>query len=168
MYVLHLAPLLLLLADGDDEPGFLDSLRSHEDLVTWLGILSVVGFVASLVLLPWGIARIPDDYFAGPRAPRPAWHDAHRIVFWTIKVALNLAGAVLVLAGIAMLVLPGQGILAILVGLMLFDFPGKRRLELWLMRRKQVARAMNWIRKKAGRAPFAVYRARGASLDEGS
>jgi len=161
-----LHPALTHLLTPGDEPGLLESLRAHEGLVTWLGILSAVGFVASLVLLPWGIARIPDDYFAEPKAPRPRWHDSHRVVFWTIKIALNLAGAVLVLAGIAMLVLPGQGILAILVGLMLLDFPGKRRLELWLMRRRQVARAMNWIRKKAGRAPLAVFPGRGGNRDE--
>ncbi len=136
----------------------LESLRSHEGLVAWLGILAVIGFVASLILLPLLIARIPDDYFAGSKAPRASWHDAHPIVFYSIKISKNLAGVLLVLAGVAMLVLPGQGILAILLGLMLLDFPGKRRLELYLMRHKHVSRALNWIRAKAGRPPLRVYR----------
>ncbi len=149
------------LALGEEEdPGLLESIRTHPGLVTALGIFSVVGFVASLILLPWGIARIPDDYFARRRAPRPAWHDAHRIIYWMIKVGKNLIGALLILAGVAMLVLPGQGILAILLGLMMLEFPGKRGLELWLMRRKRVAQAMNWIRAKAGRSPLEVYRPR--------
>ncbi len=61
------------------------------------------------------------------------------------------------LTGVAMLVLPGQGILAILLGLMMLEFPGKRGMELWLMRRHRIAQAMNWIRAKAGRSPLEVY-----------
>jgi hypothetical protein len=139
----------------------LETLRSHEGLFAWLGAASLVMFVGSLILLPWGIARIPDDYFASLRAPRPSWHGVHPAIFWMIKTGKNLAGVLLILAGILMLVLPGQGILAILVGLMLLEFPGKRRLELIMMRRRQISRTMNWIRKKAGRPPLAVYSAKG-------
>jgi UPF0716 family protein affecting phage T7 exclusion len=69
-------------------------------------------------------------------------------------VAKNLCGTVLVLAGVAMLVLPGQGILTIVVGLLLIDFPGKFALEQKLVRRSSVLSAMNWIRTKAHRAPL--------------
>jgi hypothetical protein len=36
----------------------------------------------------------------------------------------------LLLAGIIMLVTPGQGIISIVLGLFLMEFPGKRKLEL--------------------------------------
>jgi hypothetical protein len=40
---------------------------------------------------------------------------------------------VLLIAGIIMLVTPGQGIISILLGLFLMEFPGKRKLELKLI-----------------------------------
>jgi hypothetical protein len=64
-------------------------------------------------------------------------------------VGKNLLGLVFVLAGVAMLVLPGQGILTILIGLMLMNFPGKRGLEQRLVQQPSVWRAINWIRSKA-------------------
>ena len=55
----------------------------------------------------------------------------------------------MVLVGVAMLLLPGQGILTILIGLMLLDFPGKRGLERRLVQQPAVWRAINWMRAKA-------------------
>ena len=60
------------------------------------------------------------------------------------------------LAGIAMLALPGQGILTILVGITLLNFPGKRRLELRIVRQRRVLRAINWMRAKAKRPPLVL------------
>ena len=73
------------------------------------------------------MVRIPADYFfpATLRRPLAAAASLAAIVLLATK---NLCG-VLVLAGVAMLVLPGQGILTIVVGLMLLDFPGKFALE---------------------------------------
>ena len=53
-----------------------------------------------------------------------------------------------------MLVLPGQGLLTIFVALVLLDFPGKLRLERWLIRKPAVRRPIDWIRAKAGREPI--------------
>ena len=53
--------------------------------------------------------------------------------------------------GIAMLVLPGQGLLTIVVGIVLLNFPGKYRLERWLATRSPVWRSLNWLRRRAGR-----------------
>jgi hypothetical protein len=57
---------------------------------------------------------------------------------------------VLVVAGLVMLVVPGQGLLTIVVGLMLLDFPGKYRLERWLATRPKVWQSINWLRRRAG------------------
>ncbi len=69
-------------------------------------------------------------------------------------VLKNLLGVALVGAGIVMLVLPGQGILTILIGVMLMDFPGKYALEKRLVSRPTVMRSLNWMRAKANRPPF--------------
>ena len=94
--------------------------------------------VGSTVLLPWLVIQMPPDYFLkGHRHPL-----ARRERHWTLHVALvlgkNLLGLVMVLAGIAMLALPGQGILTILAGLMVMDFPGKYHLEGAIIRRRAV------------------------------
>ena len=74
------------------------------------------------------------------------------------KVALralkNLFGVVMLLAGILALVLPGQGILMIVVGLVLIDFPGKPRLIRWIFRSKKVLSVANKIRERGGKEPF--------------
>ncbi|WP_447980744.1 hypothetical protein [Candidatus Nitrospira bockiana] len=53
-----------------------------------------------------------------------------------------------------MLVLPGQGVLAILVGLTLLDFPGKRQLQSRLVRQRKVLESLNGIRRKFHRPPL--------------
>jgi len=76
-------------------------------------------------------------------------------------VAKNAAGVVFVLAGLAMLVLPGQGILTILIGLTLVNFPGKRSLEKRIVRQEKVCFAINWMRSRAGRPPLKISRDEG-------
>jgi hypothetical protein len=51
---------------------------------------------------------------------------------------------------------PGQGLLTILIGVMLLDFPGKRRLERWLLRRRGVLAAINKVRARYGRPPLVL------------
>ena len=68
-----------------------------------------------------------------------------------VKILLGLC---LVVCGIVMLVLPGQGIITILVGLSLLPFPGKHKIEQFLLARKSVRYSLNWIRSKANKAPF--------------
>jgi len=136
-------------------------LRGHETILWWLGVLSIVMFVGTLVVLPIVVARLPADYFT-----RDQRHIGHRHVQSTVPRLLgllskNLLGIVFVLAGMAMLVLPGQGILTILIGLMLMDFPGKRALERRLVQQPSVLRAINWIRAKARQPALEMPTSRG-------
>ena len=66
----------------------------------------------------------------------------------------NILGCILIVMGLAMLVLPGQGLLTILIGTLLLDFPGKFKFERWLISRKPILRTSNWLRKKAHKAPL--------------
>jgi len=119
-----------------------------------LGAFSVVLSVASLVVVPWLIARLPADYFAHRhREHPPPAHPAWRM---TVLVVKNVLGVVLILAGIAMLVLPGQGILSILAGIMLMDFPGKYHLERRIVGQHTVLAALNWIRARADKPPLVL------------
>jgi hypothetical protein len=75
-------------------------------------------------------------------------------VNFLLSVAKNFIGAAFILAGLAMLVLPGQGLLTILIGITFTNFPGKYRLEQALARSHSILRAMNWIRRKSGHTPL--------------
>ena len=131
-----------------------DWLGEHEGLLPIAGLVSIVTFVGSLIVLPLLVSSLPADYFVSPHAPPTRWEKLHplaRVVLSTLK---NVVGALVLCAGIAMLVLPGQGILTILAGLVLLRFPGKRRLEIWLVNRPGIHRGLDWIRVRAGRPPF--------------
>ena len=139
---------------GDDvcsregKPWMLAWSYGHETLLWWVGALSILMFVGTLVALPLVVARLPADYF---RRDRHATHHHKPSAALRLLGLLgkNLLGIVLVCTGVAMLVLPGQGILTLLIGLMLINFPGKRALEQRLVRQPTVLRAMNWMRAKA-------------------
>lgn len=119
----------------------------------WLAtLLSLAMFVGSLILLPFLIVRLPADYFL--RKPVRDWPTRHPAVHLTIVIVKNVLGAILVLAGFAMLVLPGQGLLTILMGVALLDVPGKRHLERRIVQIKPVRQAANWIRNRYGRKPL--------------
>jgi hypothetical protein len=76
-----------------------------------------------------------------------------RIIYIIIK---NIVGFFLILAGMAMLVLPGQGLLSLLIGISISSFPGKRRLIRIIIRRKAILKTANWLRRKTDRPPLEV------------
>jgi UPF0716 family protein affecting phage T7 exclusion len=73
-----------------------------------------------------------------------------------MHVGKNLLGVTLMIAGLAMLVIPGPGLLTVLIGFLLVDFPGKYKLERWLVARPAIRRPIDWLRKRAGRMPLQV------------
>lgn len=122
----------------------------------WTFGLSLVLFVGSLIAMPMLLARLRADYFARPDVDGEGWlrrHPAVRIVLLAVK---NVFGLALLAAGLAMMVLPGQGIITILIALTLLNFPGRRRLELHLIRQRHVRGAVDWIRRRAGSPPLIV------------
>lgn len=134
----------------------MDALRSiAADERIWfaLATVSAVLFASTLLAIPWLVARLDRDHFVGP-APPNAVPPRSRMWGLAVLVVRNLVGATLVIAGIAMLVLPGQGILTLLIGLAVARFPGKRRLEKRLARQKHVRRSLDWLRRRAGRPVF--------------
>jgi hypothetical protein len=131
----------------------------HHQVILWtLGAASVVVFLGSILLMPALAVRIRPDYFTHARRPPSRWADQHPLVRQTLRVGKNVLGCVFMLAGIAMLVLPGQGLLTLLIGFLMVDFPGKYRFEKWLVRRRYVLRPINWLRRRAGRDPLQVAR----------
>lgn len=129
--------------------------RANENVVWGLTISSAAMFLGTLLVVPVLLARIPEDYFLyPPRQQLHGWDARHPITRGAVRVAKNIVGAGIVMAGLAMLVLPGQGLLTVLVGGLLLDLPGKRQLEVALLRRPHVYRAVDWLRKRANRPPL--------------
>jgi hypothetical protein len=131
-------------------------IQRHEIGLLWLTALSVVTFVGSLVVVPLLAVRIPPDYFAGRAKQGTLWADHHPAVRWILIIGKNLLGYLLIAAGVLMLVLPGQGMLTILIGVLFLDFPGKYRLERWIVLHGPVLQAINWLRQRAGQPPLVL------------
>lgn len=134
----------------------LDWFKDHETLVAWLTAISVVVLVASSVAAGFVVLRIPADYFAHDRRPPREGLGLPRGFGAPMRVLKNVVGAVLVAAGAVMLVVPGQGVLTMLIGVFLLDIPGKYRAEKWAVRRKGVLRSLNWFRRKFGKPAFVL------------
>ncbi|MGZ0655966.1 PGPGW domain-containing protein [Coraliomargarita sp. W4R53] len=129
---------------------FQELLSEHSDIILLLAGISIAAFVLSIILLPIVIIRLPKDFFIRDRPQGLALSPLKLF----LRIAKNLLGLLLLLAGIIMIFIPGQGILTMLFGISLLDFPGKRRLEIKIVRTPRVSRSLNWLRKKADRAPF--------------
>lgn len=125
--------------------------------ITWQSVLIglllfVVTFAISLAIVSFIMVKIPPDYFRKDR-PRELWSDKHAAVRFLGIFVKNLLGVVLVVLGIIMSIpgVPGQGILTILLGVMLLDFPGKRELEHRLVSQPRVFNAINKLRHRFGK-----------------
>ncbi|MDY0389920.1 PGPGW domain-containing protein [Desulfobulbus oligotrophicus] len=123
-------------------------------LLEMLGLLSLLAFIGSLVGVPWLIGRMQSDYFLTHRYRVNVRHRRHPVLTLLITCIRNSIGFCVLLAGIAMLFLPGQGVLTILIAICLMDFPGKRRLLDRLASSPQIINALNWIRRKQGKVEF--------------
>jgi hypothetical protein len=114
-------------------------------LALWLGATAVTLAVATMVVL-----RLPVTYFSEDDAVHAA-----RSASWRSLRGLgrNALGVILILIGVLLSVpgVPGQGLLTVLIGLMLVDFPGRRRVEKALARRRGILATMNRLRARFGR-----------------
>jgi hypothetical protein len=133
--------------------------QSHKEILVWLSIASVITFVGSLLLIPFLVVRMGPDYFMPHRDEERTLAGRHPVIRWTGLILKNVIGVVLIVAGIAMLVLPGQGLLTIVMGILMLDLPGKRALELRLIRLPGLLRAINHLRARAHREPLQLPKA---------
>lgn len=131
-------------------------IEQHSGLLAWLGGLSLLAFIATLIAIPWLVAKIPQDYFLTTRTPKAMRKSGTRK--WLSVVLKNVLGLILLVAGVLMLVLPGQGILTIVLGLSLLDFPGKRPFIRWLVSKPVVYRPLDWLRRKRKAPPLDIPR----------
>ncbi len=132
----------------------LNSLLHNQEFLVWLGVFSVITFVGSLLLIPVLCVKMGEDYFMPQRDKDETLAGRHPLLRWAGLILKSVVGVLLIAAGIAMLFLPGQGLLTILIGIMMLNFPGKRSFELWMIRLPGVLKAINAMRARAKHAPL--------------
>jgi hypothetical protein len=121
------------------------------------GLVFVAAAVLGFVLAAFVLLKIPADYFSHDRA-RGFWVDKHPFVRLAGRVLKNILAAGLIVIGGALSLpgIPGPGLLIVLFGLTLLDFPGKRRFERWLVGRPTVLRTINRLRQRYGKPPIVL------------
>ena len=121
--------------------------------IAFAAVIFVASFALSILIVAVVIVKIPANYFSSHYSqdflPNASW-----LTRWGATILKNLIGVALVLAGIAMLIGPGQGILTILIGLIMLDIPGKRPLEAKIIGRPGVLAAANKLRERYGKPPL--------------
>lgn len=128
--------------------------------LTWRKVLIgaaifLVSFFANLGIVSLILVKIPADHFSKSRktkfwaGPRP-WLHAAKVIGKNIGGILLVAlGVVLSLPGV-----PGQGLLTVLLGIMLLDFPGRHRLEQKLLSKPSILNSINKLRARFDKKPL--------------
>ena len=120
-------------------------------------ILFVITFSASLGLVSLILIKLPADYFSSTY-DRTIWAERHHALRIAALIGKNILGLLLIVLGIIMALpgVPGQGLLTVLLGLMLVDFPGKDRLEQKLLHRPAIRNSIDKLRARFGKPPLVL------------
>ena len=137
-----------------------DRLSEFVSGITWSSVLIgasifVGSFLINLAIVSIILVKLPADHFSKSRktkfwsGPRPAIHAAK-------VIGKNFAGLLLVALGVVLSLpgVPGQGLLTILLGVMLLDFPGRDRLEQKLLSKPSIVNTINSLRGRFGKPPL--------------
>jgi len=131
----------------------------HHPLVSWwLGSASILMFLGFLIAIPILIIRLPADYFLNQTSADPDRSTTISFLHLAYVFFKNLVGIVFILAGFAMLFLPGQGIITLIIGISLLNIPGKHHLFIVILKQEKVLHSMNRLRAKYNKPEFQISR----------
>ena len=129
-------------------------ISSYKVYILWLATISLFVFIFSLISIKWLVALIPTNYFTKKNMVKSK--KSYSFI-WLISIILkNLIGYTLILGGLLMLILPGQGLFTILMGLVLSNYPGKYNIERRFISIPSVLKTVNWLRKKSNKPPLEI------------
>ena len=130
----------------------------NSDLLFLLGSLSIFILIISVLMMVLIISFLPEDYFKSENRNliSSVQNSRYPLLKLLVLITKNFFGVLLLLSGILMLVLPGQGILTIITGLVFIDYPGKYKFERKLLRQKGVINSINWIRSRLSKPSLKV------------
>ena len=130
----------------------LEIFEAYRSLIIWFGSISLFIFLFSLLTIRWLVALIPEDYFINKRVSKI--RSLNPLLWYIFLIIKNIIGYSLILGGIMMLVLPGQGIFTIIIGLMLSNYPGKYSIERRFIAIPSILKSINWLRRKSNKPPI--------------
>ena len=118
-------------------------------------LIFLASFFINLGIVSFILVKLPADHFSKKRktkfwaGPRPAIHAAK-------VIGKNIGGILLVALGIVLSLpgVPGQGLLTVLLGIMLLDFPGRHRLEQKLLSKPSIVNTINRLRERFDKPPL--------------
>ena len=130
----------------------------NSDLLFLLGSLSIFILIISVFMMVLIISFLPEDYFKSENRNliSSVQNSRYPLLKLLVLITKNFFGVLLLLSGILMLVLPGQGILTIITGLVFMDYPGKYKFERKLLRQKGVINSIYWIRSRLSKPSLKV------------
>ena len=130
----------------------------NSDLLFLLGSLSIFILIISVFMMVLIISFLPEDYFKSENRNliSSVQNSRYPLLKLLVLNTKNFFGVLLLFSGILMLVLPGQGILTIITGLVFMDYPGKYKFERKLLRQKGVINSINWIRSRLSKPSLKV------------
>ena len=127
---------------------------NNPGILIGLGVSSFFIFIISIIGISWFVAQIPEDYFLSAKRKPTKWIEQNPNLRLLVLIGKNIIGLSFIIGGLLMLVLPGQGLLTIVTGLLLTNYPGKYRLEQKIVAIPSVFKSLNWIRIKANKPPL--------------
>jgi hypothetical protein len=130
----------------------------NSDLLFLLGSLSIFILIISVFMMVLIISFLSEDYFKSENRNliSSVQNSRYPLLKLLVLITKNFFGILLLVSGILMLVLPGQGILSIITGLVFIDYPGKYKFERKLLRQKGVINSINLIRSRLSKPPLKV------------
>ena len=130
----------------------------NSDLLFLLGSLSIFILIISVFMMVLIISFLPEDYFKSENRNliSSVQNSRYPLLKLLVLITKNFFGILLLMSGILMLVLPGQGILTIITGLVFIDYPGKYKFERKLLKQKGVINSINWIRSRLSKPPLKI------------
>lgn len=129
-------------------------VSSYKVYILWLATISLFVFIFSLISIKWLVALIPTNYFIKKNMVKSK--KSYSFIWLISVIVKNLIGYTLILGGLLMLVLPGQGLFTILMGLILSNYPGKYNIERRFISIPSVLKTVNWLRKKSNKPPLEI------------
>ena len=118
-------------------------------------LLFVASFFINLAIVSVILVKLPKDHFSKRRKTK-FWSGPHPALHAAKVIGKNVAGVLLVALGVVLSIpgVPGQGLLTILLGVMLLDFPGRHRLEQKLLSKPSIVNSINRLRKRFDKEPL--------------
>ena len=126
----------------------------YKNLILWFGSISLFVFLFSLLSIKWLVSLISEDYFINKKNSKIK--TSNIFIWYIVLIFKNLIGYSLILGGIMMRVLPGQGLFTIIIGLMMSNYPGKYSIEKKFIAIPTILKSINWLRRKSNKPPIRI------------